>query len=228
MYSIVVVGCGATGSNLIALLSQYAISEKKLDEIIICDGDMVESKNFNNQKFVEKDINKNKARVLSNRYSKLGINISYVDKYIEDKDQLISIIKTCKKGNDVILVGCVDNNLARKYMHYTFIDDSISNLIYIDTGNGDIERVGQTVVGIKYKDGILVPPVADMYPEILDAEPKEEKISYKCGDIDKHPQNFVVNVTSAIVVFTMINNIISLERAVKPYVRFNTDNITIN
>lgn len=227
MYSVIVVGCGATGSNLVAFLSQYAISEKKLQEIILIDGDGVETKNFRNQKFVERDINKNKARVLSNRYYKLGINISYVDRYIENKDQLISIIESCDKKNDIILAGCVDNNIARQYMHYTFMDEKIKNLVYIDTGNGDIERVGQTIVGVKYKNKILVPPVADMYPEILEEKPKEEEISYKCGDIDKHPQSFVVNVTSAMVVFTMINNIISLEKAVKPYVRFETDNITI-
>ena len=30
MYNIVIVGCGATGSNLVALLSQYGISEKRI------------------------------------------------------------------------------------------------------------------------------------------------------------------------------------------------------
>lgn len=227
MYSVIVVGCGATGSNLVALLSQYAISEKKLDEIILIDFDMIEAKNFINQKFTEKDINKNKARVLSNRYSKLDINISYVDKKIENKEQLITIIESCKIMNKVILVGCVDNNIARKHMHYTFIDEKIKNLIYIDTGNGDIQRVGQTVVGVKYNNEILSPPVADIYHEILDAETKEEEINYKCSNIEEHPQNFVVNVMSATVVFTMINNIISLNKAVKPYTVFNTDTITI-
>lgn len=227
MYSIIVIGCGATGSNLVALLSQYAISEKKVSEIILCDGDQVESKNFINQKYTEKDINKNKARVLSNRYSKLGINISYVDKFIENTEQLIDIIDSCNKKNKIILVGCVDNNLARKYIHYAFIDKKIRDLIYIDTGNGDKERVGQTVVGVKYNYKILEPPVADMYPEILKAEPKEEEVEYKCSKIEEHPQNFVVNVMSATVVFTMINNIVSLNKPVKSYVRFNTDNVSI-
>ena len=46
MYTIIVVGCGGTGSNLIALLSQYAISERKIKNIILVDGDKVEEKNF--------------------------------------------------------------------------------------------------------------------------------------------------------------------------------------
>lgn len=41
MYSIVIVGCGATGSNLATLVSQYAVSEKQVKEIILIDGDMV-------------------------------------------------------------------------------------------------------------------------------------------------------------------------------------------
>lgn len=77
MYTIIVVGCGGTGSNLIALLSQYAISERKIKNIILVDGDKVEEKNFRNQKFTIKDVGEYKARVLSNRYSKLGIDISY-------------------------------------------------------------------------------------------------------------------------------------------------------
>lgn len=44
MYTIIVVGCGGTGSNLIALLSQYAISERKIKNIILVDGDKVEEK----------------------------------------------------------------------------------------------------------------------------------------------------------------------------------------
>lgn len=79
MYSLVVVGVGGTGSNLATFLAQYAINEKKVKEIILIDEDIVESKNFRNQKFTERDVNKNKARVLATRFKKLGINISYID-----------------------------------------------------------------------------------------------------------------------------------------------------
>lgn len=225
MYTIIVVGCGATGSNLITLLSQYAISEKKINNIVLVDGDDVERKNFRNQKFTMKDVNENKARVLSNRYSKLGVDISYIPEYITDTEKLINLIKSY---NNVILVGAVDNNAARQHMHKAFYDERIQSLIYIDTGNGDGDnRLGQTICGAKQSGKIVKPPVADIYPQILEPEKEEAKIEYHCSQIDEHPQNFVVNVISATIAFTMINNIVSLGRMKKSFVRFNTDNISV-
>ena len=226
MYTIIVVGCGATGSNLIALLSQYAISESKIKNIILIDGDTVEEKNFKNQKFTPKDVNLNKAQVLSNRYSKLGIEISYVSQYITDSERLIDLIKSYR--NDVILVGCVDNNAARKHMNDTFYSEKIPSLIYIDTGNGDGEnRVGQTICGAKANRKIIKSPVGDIYPQALIEAPVKIENEYRCSQIQEHPQNFVVNVMSATITFTMLNNIISLGRVKKSFVRFNTDYISI-
>lgn len=220
MYNIIIVGCGATGSNLVVLLSQYTINEKKINEITLIDGDMVEAKNFRNQKYTEKDVNKNKAKVLANRYSKLGIEISYMDKYISSQYELIDVIK--KSKYDVILIGCVDNILARRYMHYAFIDNSIRNIVYIDTGNGDVLREGQTVVGIKSNYKIIKPPVAEIFPEILNAEvPEEENKEYKCSAVDEHPQNMAVNVMSATVVFGILTNIITFNTCDKNVLRFN-------
>ncbi|MVX63721.1 thiamine biosynthesis protein ThiF [Clostridium chromiireducens] len=225
MYTIIVVGCGATGSNLIALIAQYAISEKKIKSIVLVDGDKVEQKNFRNQKFTMKDINENKARVLSNRYSKLGIDVSYVPEYITDSEKLIELIRGY--GSNVILVGSVDNNAARQHMHNAFYSERVSSLIYIDTGSGDGDnRMGQTVVGGKQHGVIVKPPVADIYPQILQAEEEKEN-KYRCSQIEEHPQNFVVNVMSATVTFTIINNIISLGKMKKSFVRFNTDNLSI-
>ena len=225
MYTIIVVGCGGTGSNLIALLSQYAISERKIKNIILVDGDKVEEKNFRNQKFTIKDVGEYKARVLSNRYSKLGIDISYVDKYITSSEELIDLIGSCR--NDVVLVGAVDNNTARKHMHEAIYDKRVPSLVYIDTGNGDGDnRVGQTVLGGKQDNKVVFPPVGDIYPQILDPEVKKEN-EFSCSQIQEHPQNFVVNVMSATVVFTMINNLISLGKIKKNFVKFDTDRVSI-
>lgn len=229
MYSLIIVGCGATGSNLIALLAQYMTSEKKINELILIDGDNTEAKNCINQKFSTKDINKNKAKVLSNRYSKLGITIGYLDDFIESSEQLIKIIKGCKENNDVIVVGCVDNNLARSHMHYTFMDKKISKLIYIDTGNGDLIREGQAVVGVKYEKKILMPPVAEYFPEILKArlEVSNDEEEYKCSQVDEHPQNMAVNVMSATVVFAIITNIVTYNNLENNYINFNLNKISV-
>lgn len=87
-------------------------------------------------------------------------------------------------------------------------------------------RVGQTVLGGKQDNKIVFPPVGDIYPQILDPEVKKEN-EFSCSQIQEHPQNFVVNVMSATVVFTMINNLISLNKIKKNFVNFNTDNVSI-
>lgn len=228
MYSIIIVGCGATGSNLVALLSQYMISEKRIGELILVDQDQVEAKNCINQKYTEKDINKSKVKVLANRYSKLGINVSYYDKFITSSFDVIDIINNVDSNNNIILVGCVDNTLARKHMHYAFIDDKIKNLIYIDTGNGDVLREGQTVVGVKANYKIVKEPVAEYFKEILEAvEPKEEEIEYKCSQVEEHPQNMAVNVMSSAIVFGLLTNVITFNKCDKNVFRFNLSKMYI-
>lgn len=228
-YVIILVGCGATGSNIAAFLSQLAISQKNIKEIILVDGDLVEEKNFRNQKFTSKDIGKYKSHVLANRYSKLGINVSYVDRYINNADDLINIIKhKADECTRVLLVGSVDNNEARRYMNSTFYSEDIPELIYIDTGNGDKDRVGQTVAGAKMDNKVITPPVAEYYPQILEDEVKEETVEdYRCSHIEEHPQNFATNVLSATTTFLMINNIVSLGKVGCKFARFNADQIKI-
>lgn len=225
--SIVIVGCGATGSNIATFVSQLAISESKIEEIVLVDGDVVERKNFINQKFTERDIGKNKARVLSNRFSKLGIKISYIDKYLENVEELIKIIQSLT--GQVILVGSVDNNKARRIMDTVFKSKEVPTLIYIDTGNGDKERVGQTVLGAKCDNKIIKPPVSEYFPQILvEEKEKPKKISYKCSAIEEHPQNLATNIMSATTTFMMINNIISFNKCIRTFVNFDAEKIMMN
>ena len=224
MYSLVLVGCGATGSNIATFISQLAISEKKIDEIVLVDGDLVEAKNFRNQKFTKRDVGENKAKVLSRRFSKLGINISYIDKYVDDEKELIKILSSCI--SQPILVGAVDNNKCRKFMHFAFQSEEIPTLVYIDTGNGDINHVGQTVMGVKVNNKIVRPDVGIYYPIILEEEDDKEKKDYKCSEIEEHPQSFATNVLSATTTFLMINNLINQVNS-NTFVNFDADKILL-
>ena len=219
-----VVGVGATGSNLVALLSQLAVSKKEIEEIILIDGDKVEEKNFKNQKFTMKDIDKNKAEVLANRYEKLGIKISYIDKYIESDIEIIELLKSVSEYTMPILIGCVDNNKCRRILNDAF-EKYKDTLIYIDAGNGDIERKGQVVLGYKRIDQIISEPVVKYYPNILEDE-EDEVNKYKCSRIDEHPQQFVTNVLSATSIFLMINALLEGE-VPSTYISFNVENFSI-
>ena len=225
MYNIVIVGCGATGSHLTTLVSQLALSEERIKSLVLIDGDKIEEKNFKNQKFTNKDVGKYKSRVLANRYSKLGIDVSYVDKFIESEEEIIEIIKDLK--GTTILIGSVDNNKARVYMDLAFKSQEIPELIYIDTGNGDKDRCGQTVVGSK-KDNIIVSQPLSSYFDIYEEEEEEVNDKYKCSAIEEHPQNFATNVLSATTVFLMISNIVSNRKIGKIFARFDVDKVSIS
>lgn len=236
-FNIIVVGCGATGSNLITSLAQFAIANKKIEEIILIDGDIVEEKNYRNQKFTKKDLNKNKALVLSNRYSKLGINISYVDRYIQSTEDLLPLMNISYSKHDklnTIVIGCVDNNKARRVLNDLF--NQVDNIIYIDTGNGTDKRVGQTIIGAKQDGEIISEPVAKYFPEILDIEAEMEEENRKleakrrlsCSQmITEKPQCLATNIMSAAAVFLIIVDIISYSKVPGKFFSFDAENINI-
>lgn len=224
-FHIILVGCGATGSNVATFISQLAAYQPKIKEITLIDGDIVESKNCVNQKFIRSNIGKNKAEVLSRRFSKLNINIGYYDKYITTSD-LVNIMSNIDEVP--ILVGAVDNISARKCMHEAFLSDEVKSLYYIDTGNGDKEHVGQTILGFKNSGKIEIPPVAFQYPEILQPEIGKGEISYHCTTmIRQYPQNLATNLLSATVTFLMINNIVSYGKKNVSAAKFDADNVCI-
>lgn len=212
------VGVGGTGGYLFYYLTRLLASFNNLPaeqrhhncyQLIIADGDLVESKNLIRQNFVEPDIGKSKARVLSNRYGNVyGMAIPYHSDYIEDLDTLIDLIANEKMGftpRITILLGAVDNNKTRQLFHKAF--DELETLIYIDSGND--EWTGQVMMGIKAENKVIIPPVGYFYPDIL--EDKDTLFpSESCEeDAVSSPQNISTNITAATIMFNMINQLIT-------------------
>ncbi|EGT0690997.1 ThiF family adenylyltransferase (plasmid) [Clostridium perfringens] len=228
MYDIYLIGTGATGSNLIGNLAQYAISERNINEIILVDGDVVEEKNYRNQKFTKRDLFKNKAVVLADRYRKLGINISYIDSYIKNKQQLIDVMSS--SVHTPIVVSCIDNNNGRIILDEVFRDSDIETIIYIDTGNGDEEeRFGQTIIGAKVDGEIVSPPIGDYFPQIFNGDKEPERIKdLSCSvQIVEKPQCLTTNVLSATTVFLALVNIITYNKVSGRFFKFNAEELEL-
>lgn len=70
--TVVVFGCGGTGSRLIPPVAQLMSTLQTLinPELILVDFDEVEEKNLSRQNFAKADVGKNKAEALATRYSK--------------------------------------------------------------------------------------------------------------------------------------------------------------
>ena len=101
MIKILIVGAGGIGSFLARELNRLIINEQINDiEITIADFDKVELKNLLYQNFDISNLNKNKAKVLGEKYC-----FNYIETEITRDKQL-------EEYN--FIISCVDNAKARK------------------------------------------------------------------------------------------------------------------
>lgn len=235
IFNIVVIGTGATGSQLLPFLTQL-MNNITDHHLTVVDGDLFEKKNTRNQKCLEKDINKSKAEVLGVRYKKVypEINIYFHDQYIKNEEDLKKILCRRSPNNEIcyfpVLIGCVDNNATRKLFHNVFYDEEIPQMIYIDSGNGTDDMIGQTVIGYKrvtkteqctdhlggynYYNSkpvteIVLKPAGDVFPGILEDKDTIDKVLSCANHVDEAPQNIATNVMAATTLFCILNNLIA-------------------
>lgn len=232
-YNIIIVGVGGTGSHLTSFLSQLIGNSKIFKakhNVILVDGDIVESKNLTTQKFLESDVGKLKAEVLSERYSSVfGLDITYLDKYIESTEDVLKLIDRSYNTSNII-VSCVDNNNARRIIDKTFNEFKCSYnvpaLIVIDTGNsGSLDELtGQTIVSYRENENIMLPSASTYFPQILEDEIERPVAS--CGEILlENIQNIGANLTSAVTTFNILNNIIGFSKITGDLHIFNATNV---
>ena len=93
-FNIILIGTGATGSQLLPFLTQLSNNYSDKVRITLIDGDAFETKNLKNQKCTINDIGHSKTKVLANRYSLVypDLNIRYIDKYALTKEEVIKKI----------------------------------------------------------------------------------------------------------------------------------------
>ena len=97
--SIVVIGCGGTGSWLLPKLIKTINDAKRKDlltsrfKLVLVDADKIEDKNLVRQNFIGPEIGINKAEVMATRYGPhldSSIEVIYYDKYVASRDQINS------------------------------------------------------------------------------------------------------------------------------------------
>lgn len=194
-YAVFVLGAGGTGSWLAAFLDKMSLN----NNVIIMDGDIVESKNVLRQNFKKKDVTKQKAEVVAKSNT-----MSYVHGYITDTSIFHQLLTEFPEGTVPMLIGCLDNNASRKIAH-DFVNE-VPESVWIDGGNA--ERHGQAYVCIK-EDGQIVEgfesPI-DIEPAFQNFEGDERRPDQiSCAEqSESAPQNVTANVTSANVLFNIM------------------------
>lgn len=226
------IGTGATGSQLIPMLTQL-LNNTKHKRITLIDGDIVEEKNLKNQKFLEKDIGFYKSQVLAERYQRVypELDIKYIPEYIKDIDLIVNIIGQIPLDFIPVIISCVDNIETRKVI-CEFIKKSEATFnkqykyIYIDSGNGTDDRNGQIIISTNISElGNFTKLPWDICPEIKEATQTVDS-ALSCGNqVDKHPQNIATNICAATSLFMVLTNLIMFNRINSNFIKFDADNI---
>ena len=196
------VGCGGTGSWLVPSICRIARTlsrQGKTTTLILIDADIVEQKNVLRQNFCDAEIGLNKAQTLALRYSlSWGINIEALpDSFSPD---IVARDYYHREHKLKILIGCVDNTLARQSIasaisqYQSWHTRNIpTELWWLDCGNHT--NSGQVLIGSHLSTELdayqfhqlgctKLPAPCLQHPELL--EPKREESSennISCAEI---------------------------------------------
>lgn len=154
---IFIIGGGGTGSFAAFNIARLAFELQgigKRVEITIIDPDRVESGNIPRSNFCAAEIGRFKAQTIATRITLAwGLEISHINERLDYE-------KHIKPGGNgfkelTILVGCVDNHLARLEIHRAlkesnrYVSRDVPEMWWIDGGNG--KSSGQVLVGSSVK-----------------------------------------------------------------------------
>ncbi|MGD9628573.1 MAG: ThiF family adenylyltransferase [Pyrinomonadaceae bacterium] len=148
----IVVGAGGTGSFVVPAIARliYELKQQqnKSAEMLIVDPDVVESGNIPRSNFCFAEVGRYKAQTLAERVSTAwGIQTSFSCEWFDAEKHLKS--STSDYRSLTIIVGCVDNHMARREMHRALDEfrsyGDASRVWWIDGGNG--KASGQVLLG---------------------------------------------------------------------------------
>ena len=150
---IIQVGAGGTGSFAALAVARlmYELKESgKTVELLIVDPDRVESGNIPRSNFCAAEIGSFKAQTLAKRITLAwGLECHYAK---EPFDAEVHLKQSASDYRSLtVLIGCVDNHLARTEMHRAveqfqgYRSNDAPNIWWIDAGNGKFS--GQVLIG---------------------------------------------------------------------------------
>ena len=231
---IVVVGVGGTGGFVAEGLCRLTHGSQL--PILLIDPDRVEERNLVRQAFYPKDLGKFKSQVVAERLAALyGREVAYsvttfsgeiiMGLHESLRERLESFGRTYDTGRATgwnLVIGCVDNPIARKEMSLSVRFPSW----WIDAGNGD--NSGQVFIGncdkLQLKDSAVLPTgpdAGDFYrlplptlvePGLLKPVPVAAKVddALNCAEaVEQNVQTPVINQMMAALVLEFVLRLIA-------------------
>lgn len=214
--SIVVVGCGGTGSYLIQPLARFLNSVNYQGHIYLCDGDAYDVGNRDRQNFDDKAIGISKseyhASVIADMFPALNVNM--VTEYL-GRDDLKEF------GDKAIFINCADNHAIRKFVE-DYVDQS-SDSMHICCGN---ERTrGQVQISGKSGGSRVFESIFKRYPEFNSVD--ADRSTMTCEEFAKLPSGGQVVSANMMAASIALNYALALltktdHGFIVPHVSFNT------
>lgn len=145
--TVVIFGCGGTGSRLIPAIAQLmsTLTTLIMPEMVLVDFDEVEEKNLSRQNFAKPDIGKNKAEALASRYSKAyGLKITPIT-IAAGTEQYLEALEMYglreRLTGPAMYILAVDSASARRQILSSALSTQAgqpNSSVVIDAGNEDI------------------------------------------------------------------------------------------
>jgi len=233
----IVVGAGGTGSFAVPaiarLIYELMSQQNKSAEMLIVDPDVVEASNIPRSNFCFAEVGRFKAQALAERITAAwGIETSFSCEEFDAEKHLQS--SNGDYRNLTIIVGCVDNYLARREIHRALDEfrgyGDQSRIWWIDGGNG--RSSGQVLFGSttkqlkpeQYFTGTSIcrelPAPSLQHPELLEPEPMTRAKDLSCPErIRLGEQGLNINQRVAVEMAEMLSSML-LNRSLKRHAAY--------
>lgn len=226
---IILIGVGGTGASVAYdIAHKSSILDKKI-KLIFIDGDIVEAKNLNRQRFILQDLGDFKAKVTAERCSKAyNIDVEHRCEYIEDTNYIHEIL-TSNKDYYPIILGCSDSLKLRHLVclaikEFVEKEDTSKNIVYIDAGND--ENAGQVLCTYVENNKYITPDFFDEFPNDLEDIANAKLVTQMSCDelMSSAPQTKGANISAATGVFSYLDDILSSNKIFTYITQFSNKN----
>jgi PRTRC genetic system ThiF family protein len=176
---VLIVGAGGNGSAVLLGLPYLHQAMKVWGHagglhVMLADGDLVSETNCVRQPFASADVGLNKAVVLINR-----VNLFWGLRWQAHPEQFHKDSLRTNSAGPHLVIGCVDTRAARQAILSAVTRANDSTVYWLDLGNNASSGqyvLGQPLNAANRRNTVRLRTVAELYPEIADAEAGEDPL----------------------------------------------------
>ncbi len=178
--TVLIIGLGGTGSNLMPTLSRLLLNKKFTGNIYLADGDSYSESNLERQIFSEVDgilVNKAEyqAKIIETNIPQLSSQLTAIPQYLS-KEDVEDIVR-----DGTLVINCADNLAIRKYVEDRVA--TLDNACHVCCGNE--MKSGQVQIYLRKNGQDITPSIYKNSP-IFNSE-NDDRSKMSCQDLAALP-----------------------------------------